>query len=122
MHNKTTPDAAAAALTTLMHALIDIECTAELAQNKGEKEYTAFCLECIRYISSRSLNEAKNILVADCENGGVMRDDRFNSLKREFDGAPEHTGDALLGVADMIKAAYFLINTSGYKSEGEMIL
>ncbi|HCW2886907.1 TPA: hypothetical protein OXB58_005698 [Escherichia coli] len=51
-----------------------------------------------------------------------MRDDRFNSLKREFDGAPEDTAGALLSVADMMKAAYFLINTSVYKSEGEMIL
>ena len=51
-----------------------------------------------------------------------MRDDRFNALKQEFDGAPEHTGDALLCVADMMKAAYFLINTNGYKSEGEMII
>ena len=50
-----------------------------------------------------------------------MRDDRFNSLKREFDGAPEDAAGALLSVADMMKAAYFLINTSGYKSEGEMI-
>ncbi|EPU8699819.1 hypothetical protein ACVZW4_004678, partial [Escherichia coli] len=40
----------------------------------------------------------------------------------EFDGAPEDTSGALLSVADMMKAAYFLINTSGYKSEGEMIL
>ncbi|EEX9038052.1 hypothetical protein E9Z59_003151 [Escherichia coli] len=70
MHNKTTPNAAAAALTTLMHALIDIECTAELAQNRKEEEYTSFALECIRYIATRSLNDAKNILVADCENGG----------------------------------------------------
>ncbi|MDM8899357.1 hypothetical protein QU869_26345, partial [Escherichia coli] len=70
-----------------------------------------------------ALNEAKAILIADCENGGgVMRDDRFNALKQEFDGAPEDTDIALLCVADMMKAAYFLINTSGYKSEGEMIL
>lgn len=54
--------------------------------------------------------------------GVNMRDDRFNSLKREFDGAPEDAAGALLSVADMMKAAYFLINTSGYKSEGEMIL
>lgn len=54
--------------------------------------------------------------------GVNMRDDRFNSLKQEFDGAPEDTSGALLSVADMMKAAYFLINTSGYKSEGEMIL
>ena len=50
-----------------------------------------------------------------------MRDDRFNSLKQEFDGAPEDTSGALLSIADMMKAAYFLINTRGYKSEGEMI-
>lgn len=54
--------------------------------------------------------------------GVNMRDDRFNSLKQEFDGAPEDTSGALLSIADMMKAAYFLINTSGYKSEGEMIL
>ncbi|EPY2791136.1 hypothetical protein ACXA3V_005582, partial [Escherichia coli] len=70
MCNKTTPDAAAAALTTLMHALIDIECTAELAQGEEQKDRTQFALECIRYIATRSLNDAKNILVADCENGG----------------------------------------------------
>ncbi|EEC8718162.1 hypothetical protein E9J20_RS16255 [Escherichia coli] len=72
MHNKTTPDAAAAALTTLMHALIDIECTAGLAQKVEREEYTLFALECIRYTATRSLNDAKNILVADCENGGGL--------------------------------------------------
>ncbi|MBA8398889.1 hypothetical protein HVX01_01510 [Escherichia coli] len=51
-----------------------------------------------------------------------MRDDRFNALKQEFDGAQEHTGDALLCVADMMKAAFFLISTSGYRSEGVEIL
>ncbi|EIH6606358.1 hypothetical protein PFR86_002093 [Escherichia coli] len=57
------------ALTTLMHALIDIECTAELAQGEEQKDRTQFALECIRYTATRSLNDAKNILVADCENG-----------------------------------------------------
>ncbi|EOT4164656.1 hypothetical protein ACTC6X_003390 [Escherichia coli] len=71
MCNKTTPDAAAAALTTLMHALIDIECTAELAQGEEQKDRTQFALECIRYTATRSLNDAKNILIADCENGGL---------------------------------------------------
>ncbi|EMW2967280.1 hypothetical protein AAEX14_002121, partial [Escherichia coli] len=52
MCNKTTPDAAAAALTTLMHALIDIECTAELAQGEEQKDRTTFALECIRYIAT----------------------------------------------------------------------
>ncbi|MDZ4882430.1 hypothetical protein GLO37_16750, partial [Escherichia coli] len=95
MFSNNTPDAAAEAIRTLMHALIDIECTAELAQNKGREEYTAFCLECIRYISSRSLDKDKNILIADCENGGVMRDDRFNSLKQEFSGVSDNAADAL---------------------------
>lgn len=70
MCNNIRPDAAAAALTMLMHALIDIECTAELAQKEEREEYTLFALECIRYTATRSLNDAKNILVADCENGG----------------------------------------------------
>ncbi|EOP0016337.1 hypothetical protein RIJ45_004882 [Escherichia coli] len=70
MFSNNTPDAAAKALTTLMHALIDIECTAELAQREEQKDRTSFNLECISYISSRSLDEAKNILIADCENGG----------------------------------------------------
>ncbi|HIG9579605.1 TPA: hypothetical protein ACYEKW_000932 [Escherichia coli] len=51
-----------------------------------------------------------------------MRNDRFNSLKQEFDGAPEHEADALLCVADLVKAALFLINTSGYRSESVEIL
>ncbi|PJI65324.1 hypothetical protein CTY41_00695 [Escherichia coli] len=51
-----------------------------------------------------------------------MRDDRFNALKREFDGAPEDTADALLAVNDLIKAAYFLIHTANYFSDGTDIL
>ena len=50
--------------------LIDIECTAELAQGEEQKDRTQFALECIRYTATRSLNDAKNILVADCKNGG----------------------------------------------------
>ncbi len=109
MCNKTTPDAAAAALTTLMHALIDIECTAELAQGEEQKDRTQFALECIRYIATRSLNDAKNILVADCENGGgVMRDDRFNSLKQEFSGVPDDAADALSSISEIMRVAFFL--------------
>ncbi|WP_105468142.1 hypothetical protein [Escherichia coli] len=51
-----------------------------------------------------------------------MRDDRFNALKQEFDGAPEHTGDALLVVNDLIKAACFLIGTAEYSETGNDIL
>lgn len=122
MCNKTTPDAAAA-LTTLIHALIDIECTAELAQGEEQKDRTQFALECIRYIATRSLNDAKNILVADCENGGgVMRDDRFNTLKQEFSGVPDDAADALSSMPELIRAAFFLLSTREYKSTGLDVL
>ena len=128
MCNKNTPDAAAEAIKTLMHALIDISCTAATAEKHitREPEYTGaiipHSLAYAQLTADMALNEARAILIADCENGGGMRDDRFNALKQEFDGAPEHEADALLGVADMIKAAFFLINTSGYRSEGAEIL
>lgn len=128
MCNNIRPDAAAKALTTLMHALIDISVIADKAHKHAtrEMEYTGaiipHSLAYAQLTADMALNEAKAILIADCENGGVMRDDRFNALKQEFDGAPEHTGDALLCVADMMKAAYFLISTSGYRSEGAEIL
>ncbi|MBZ9169084.1 hypothetical protein H5U52_09270 [Escherichia coli] len=123
MHNKTTPDAAAAALTTLMHALIDIECTAELAQKEGREEYTLFALECIRYTATRSLNDAKNILVADCENGGgVMRDDRFNSLKQEFSGVPDDAADALSSISEIMRVAFFFLCTDEHRDTGLNIL
>ena len=122
MHNKTTPNAAAAALTTLMHALIDIECTAELAQGEEQKDRTQFALECIRYIATRSLNDAKNILVADCENGGVMRDDRFNSLKQEFSGVPDDAADALSSISEIMRVAFFFLCTDEHRGTGLNIL
>ncbi|HBB1133124.1 TPA: hypothetical protein J1C26_001794 [Escherichia coli] len=128
MCNNTRPDAAAEAIKTLIDALIDISRTAATAEKHitRETEYTGaiipHSLAYAQLTADMALNEARAILIADCENGGVMRDDRFNALKQEFDGAPEHEADALLGVADMIKAAFFLINTSGYRSEGAEIL
>ena len=47
-----------------------------------------------------------------------MRDDRFNALKQEFDGAPDDTDDALLAVNDLIKAACFLIGTAKHSGTG----
>ncbi len=123
MCNKTTPDAAAAALTTLMHALIDIECTAELAQGEEQKDRTQFALECIRYTATRSLNDAKNILIADCENGGgVMRDDRFNSLKQEFSGFPDDAADALSSISEIMRVAFFFLCTDEHRDTGLNIL
>ncbi|EFF5038424.1 hypothetical protein NG229_002953 [Escherichia coli] len=122
MCNNIRPDAAAAALTTLMHALIDIECTAELAQKEEREEYTLFALECIRYTATRSLNDAKNILVADCENGGVMRDDRFNSLKQEFSGVPDDAADALSSISEIMRVAFFFLCTDEHRDTGLNIL
>ncbi|ELN6567869.1 hypothetical protein RZX23_000525 [Escherichia coli] len=128
MCNNTRQDAAAEAIKTLMHALIDISVIADRAHKHATSEteyagaFVPHSLAVMQFSADMALNEAKAILITDCENGGVMRDDRFNALKQEFDGAPEHTGDALLCVADMMKAAYFLISTSGYRSEGAEIL
>ncbi|EFO4443958.1 hypothetical protein ACQ1N9_002796 [Escherichia coli] len=128
MCNNTRPDAAAEAIKTLIDALIDISVIADRAHKHATSEteyagaFVPHSLAVMQFSADMALNEARAILIADCENGGVMRDDRFNALKQEFDGAPEHEADALLGVADMIKAAFFLINTSGYRSEGAEIL
>ncbi|HFV1979284.1 TPA: hypothetical protein ACH73J_002002 [Escherichia coli] len=129
MCNNTRPDAVAEAIKTLIDALIDISCTAATAEKHitREPEYTGaiipHSLAYAQLTADMALNEAKAILIADCENGGgVMRDDRFNALKQEFDGAPEHTGDALLTVNDLIKAACFLIGTAEHSGTGNDIL
>lgn len=51
-----------------------------------------------------------------------MRDDRFNSLKQEFDGAPDDAGDALSSISELIRAAFFLLGTKEYKSTGIDVL
>ncbi len=111
-----------------MRALIDISVIADKAHKHAtsETEYTrAFVphsLALMQFSADMALNEAKAILIADCENGGVMRDDRFNALKQEFDGAPEDTDIALLCVADMVKAACFLLETAEHSGTGSDIL
>ncbi|EHR9096159.1 hypothetical protein KUR41_003623 [Escherichia coli] len=128
MCNNIRPDAAAEAIMTLMSALVDISVIAGRAHEHATSEteyagaFVPHSLAVMQLSADMALNEAKAILIADCENGGVMRDDRFNALKQEFDGVPEHAGDALLCIADMVKAAFFLISTSGYRSEGTEIL
>ena len=127
MCNNPRPDAAAAALTTLMHALIDISCTAANVEKHiaRETEYAGalvpHSLAVMQLSADMALNEAKAILIADCEYG-VMRDDRFNALKQEFDGTPEDTDIALLCVADMVKAACFLLETAEHSGTGSDIL
>ncbi|EIR7860452.1 hypothetical protein LXL93_002763 [Escherichia coli] len=128
MHNKTTPDAAAEAIKTLMHALIDISCTAATAEKHiiREPEYTGaiipHSLAYAQITADMALNEAKAILIADCENGGGMRDDRFNSLKQEFSGVSDDASDALSAISELIRASFFLIGTKEYKSTGIDVL
>ncbi|EPE0362500.1 hypothetical protein ACSFTJ_005377 [Escherichia coli] len=81
MCNNTRPDAAAEAIKTLMHALIDISCTVATAEKHitREREYTGaiipHSLAYAQLTADMALNEAKAILIADCENGGgaIMR-------------------------------------------------
>ncbi|EES3238218.1 hypothetical protein KGF30_000160 [Escherichia coli] len=129
MHNKTTPDATAAALTTLMHALIDISVIADRAHKHATSEteyagaFVPHSLAVMQLSADMALNEAKAILIADCENGGgVMRDDRFNSLKQEFSGVSDDASDALSAISELIRASFFLIGTKEYKSTGIDVL
>lgn len=78
MCNNTRPDAAAEAIKTLMHALIDISCTVATAEKHitRETEYTGaiipHSLAYAQLTADMALNEAKAILIADCENGGAI--------------------------------------------------
>ncbi|EEX9466629.1 hypothetical protein BG990_003304 [Escherichia coli] len=122
MHNKTTPDAAAEAIKTLMHALIDISVIADRAHKHATSEteyagaFVPHSLAVMQFSADMALNEAKTILITDCENGGVMLDDRFNSLKQEFSGVPDDAADALSSMPELIRAAFFLLSTREYKS------
>ncbi|HFP4376636.1 TPA: hypothetical protein ACHGJP_004646 [Escherichia coli] len=128
MSNNTRPDAVAEAIKTLIDALIDISVIADKAHKHATSEteyagaFVPHSLAVMQLSADMALNEAKAILIADCENGGGMRDDRFNALKQEFDGAPEDTDIALLCVADMVKAASFLLETAEHSGTGSDIL
>ena len=129
MCNDTRPDAAAEAIKTLIDALIDISVIADRAHKHATSEteyagaFVPHSLAVMQFSADMALNEARAILIADCENGGgVMRDDRFNALKQEFDGVSDDAGDALLVVNDLIKAACFLIGTTEHSGTGSDIL
>lgn len=128
MCNNIRPDAAAAALTTLMHALIDISVIADRAHKHATSEteyagaFVPHSLAVMQFSADMALNEAKTILITDCENGGVMRDDRFNSLKQEFSGVSDDASDALSAISELIRASFFLIGTKEYKSTGIDVL
>ncbi|EPN7395857.1 hypothetical protein ACT233_005232 [Escherichia coli] len=122
MCNNIRPDAAAEAIITLMHALIDISVIADMAHKHATSEteyagaFVPHSLAVMQLSADMALNEAKAILIADCENGGVMRDDRFNSLKQEFSGVPDDAADALSAISELIRAAFFLLGTKENKT------
>ncbi|EQB8175987.1 hypothetical protein BvCms5BK_01744 [Escherichia coli] len=128
MCNNTRPDAAAEAIRTLMDALIDISVIADKAHKHAttETEYAgAFVphsLAVMQLSADMALNEAKAILIADCENGGVMRDDRFNSLKQEFSGVPDDAADALSSISEIMRVAFFFLCTDEHRDTGLNIL
>ncbi|EPI6770834.1 hypothetical protein ACS8UC_002308 [Escherichia coli] len=128
MCNNTRPDAAAEAIKTLIDALIDISVIADMAHKHATSEteyagaFVPHSLAVMQLSADMALNEAKAILIADCENGGVMRDDRFNSLKQEFSGVPDDAADALSSMPELIRAAFFLLSTREYKSTGLDVL
>nr|WP_096852802.1 hypothetical protein [Escherichia coli] len=128
MHNKTTPDAAAEAIKTLMHALIDISVIADRAHKHATSEteyagaFVPHSLAVMQFSADMALNEAKTILITDCENGGVMRDDRFNSLKQEFSGVPDDAADALSSISEIMRVAFFFLCTDEHRDTGLNIL
>ncbi|HFU9751475.1 TPA: hypothetical protein ACIX1R_002215 [Escherichia coli] len=78
MCNNHYPDEAVTVIQTLMDALIDISCVAATAEKHitRETEYTGaiipHSLAYAQLTADMALNEAKAILIADCENGGGL--------------------------------------------------
>ncbi|OSL89482.1 hypothetical protein [Escherichia coli] len=73
MCNNIRPDAAAAALTTLMHALIDISVIADKAHKHAASEteyagaFVPHSLAVMQLSADMALNEASKIIMADME-------------------------------------------------------
>ncbi|MBL6329176.1 hypothetical protein [Escherichia coli] len=128
MCNNIRPDAAAEAIITLMHALIDISVIADMAHKHATREteyagaFVPHSLAVMQLSADMALNEAKAILIADCENGGGMRDDRFNSLKQEFSGVPDNAADALSSISEIMRVAFFFLCTDEHRDTGLNIL
>ncbi|EPX2113831.1 hypothetical protein ACWXPG_004740 [Escherichia coli] len=128
MCNNIRPDAAAEAIITLMHALIDISVIADMAHKHATSEteyagaFVPHSLAVMQLSADMALNEAKAILIADCENGGVMRDDRFNSLIQEFSGVPDDAADALSSISEIMRVAFFFLCTDEHRDTGLNIL
>ncbi|EFE6425530.1 hypothetical protein CFF42_000636 [Escherichia coli] len=78
MCNNIRPDTAGEAIITLMHALIDISVIADRAHKHATSEteyagaFVPHSLAVMQLSADMALNEAKAILIADCENGGGL--------------------------------------------------
>ncbi|HIA7163612.1 TPA: hypothetical protein ACWSD0_002849 [Escherichia coli] len=78
MCNNTRPDAAAEAIKTLIDALIGISVIADKAHKHATSEteyagaFVPHSLAVMQFSADMALNEAKAILIADCENGGGL--------------------------------------------------
>ncbi|WP_348919641.1 hypothetical protein [Escherichia coli] len=78
MCNNTRPDAAAEAIKTLIDALIDISVIADRAHKHATSEteyagaFVPHSLAVMQLSADMALNEAKAILITDCENGGGL--------------------------------------------------
>ena len=76
MCNNPRPDAAAEAIKTLIDALIDISVIADRAHKHATSEteyagaFVPHSLAVMQFSADMALNEARAILIADCENGG----------------------------------------------------
>ncbi|MCZ5128406.1 hypothetical protein O5971_13760 [Escherichia coli] len=73
MCNKSTPDAAAEAIKTLMHALVDISVIADRAHKHATSEteyagaFVPHSLAVMQFSADMALNEASKIIMADME-------------------------------------------------------
>lgn len=78
MCNNPRPDAAAKAIKTLIDALINISVIADMAHKHATSEteyaraFVPHSLAVMQFSADMALNEAKAILIADCENGGGL--------------------------------------------------
>ena len=129
MCNNPRSDATAEAIKTLIDALIDISVIADRAHKHATSEteyagaFVPHSLAVMQFSADMALNEARAILIADCENGGgVMRDDRFNSLKQEFSGVPDNAADALSSISEIMRVAFFFLCTDEHRDTGLNIL
>ncbi len=112
MCNKNTPDAAAEAIRTLMHALIDISVIADRAHKHATSEteyagaFVPHSLAVMQLSADMALNEAGKIIMAACKNGGVVMRDIYNDTI-------DHASLALIHSENMLEILRIWLETLG---------